>query len=152
MPYKITFYCGAELVVETSPRQQKKYRGMRKTTARNGLLRVVVWSYLPGAGPYKPGMSVKLPNEEKADCHRCQGFRRKSGRVAYQCFPVDYEAENKPGGKYDGKQFPEFCERVIACFPKTVVKLPSATPLVAPAAGDVAGRVNQDNELIAGME
>jgi hypothetical protein len=152
MPYKVTFYCGAELVVETSPRQQKKYQGMRKTTARNGLLRVVVWSYLPGAGPYKPGMSVKLPNEEKAYCRGCKGFRRKSGRVAYECFPADFEVENKPGGKYDGKRFPEFCERVIACFPKTVVKLPSATPLVAPATGNVAERVNQDNELIEGME
>ena len=127
MPYKVTFWCGAELIVETSPRQ-RKYKDKPRSTSRNGLLRVVVWSHCPGGGPYNPGVSVRLRNGIVADCHGCRGFSRKSGRTQYKCFPPDYERENRPGGKYDGKKFAQICENVIACFPKTVVKLPVVEP------------------------
>ena len=149
MSYKITFYCGAELVVETSPRQKKKYGDKPKSTARNGLLRVVVWNHCKAKGPFANETRVNKPNGERADCHSCRGTRRLSGRCKYECFPLDYETEKDKA--YAGKRFTEFCEHVIACFPKTVVKI-TATPLVAPAPGDVAEEVNQDNELIEGME
>jgi len=105
MSYSVVFYCGAEIEVETSPRRT---------------LRVVVHSSRTG------GARPKMPDGNAANCHGCR-CRRASGRQEYQCFPPDYDRDSiLPGGKYDGKRFTQFCERVIACFPKTVRKVAPA--------------------------
>ena len=119
MKYKIVFHCGAELEVGDSPRLLSKKLGVRPEDLRGGLLRVVVRSSRSNKG--RP----KTPTGEPPDCHSCKGTRRKSGRVRYECFPPDYEMGKMPGGKYDGIPFRQFCERVIACYPKEVVKVPA---------------------------
>jgi hypothetical protein len=131
MAYKLIFHCGAELEVGSSPRSRKKYKGVGRTTARDGLLRVVVCSFQPGGKAFR----VKLPDGSRAPCYECRGLRRKSGRVAYFCYPKDWEQENKAGGKYHGKPFIKCAEQVIACFPVKVERVD----------------VNQTTKLIKGM-
>ena len=104
---RVTFHCGAQAEVEEQPPLPED---VRKSEVRNGSLRIVVGG--------KTGCPARHADGRMANCHSCWGFRRKSGRQEYRCYPADYEQEKE--GKYKGKSFFSFAEFVIACFPAKI--------------------------------